>query len=72
MELNPEDFKQTFAEKEGKAGWGQRYALKSVSQADKVELDEVVISPVDDVIAGLGEYSDIGRKSVFESTADSA
>jgi hypothetical protein len=51
---------------------GQRCALKSVSEADKVELDEVVISPVDDVIAGLGEYPDIGRKSVFESTADPA
>jgi hypothetical protein len=78
MELDPEDFKQTFAEtwvesvKEGKAGLGQRCAVKSVSQADKVPLHKVVKTPVDEDMAGLAEYPDIGGKSIFKSTADVA
>jgi hypothetical protein len=47
----------------------QRCALKSVSQADKVKLHKVVISPVDDVVTDLAEYPDIWGKSIFEPTA---
>jgi hypothetical protein len=47
-----------------------RLLLESVSQADKVELHEVVRSSVGNDIGRFGEYPDMWSNPVFKSAAD--